>query len=173
MYSKIKNWKDIKEIKPIDELGLTKYNTEYYNKDLFYKYKDGTYCPYLKKDIQAYIDPLEPETFLPFIQAFDIPFSPDKWIEIIEYQMEYEKLLVYVFGKYLNYCKLVNFKQLYFQDSEFFQTMLYPSKEEIGYQRGYNQAMKEIEEKIYSEKFQKIIKNILEDILKDYKIIKK
>ena len=82
MYNKIRNWKNIKEIKSIDELGLTKYKAPF-NPELFYKYRDGTYCPYLKIDIQAYIDPLEPETFLPFIKAFDIPFSPNKWIQNI------------------------------------------------------------------------------------------
>lgn len=171
MYSKIKNWKEIKEIKSIDELGLTKYEAPF-NPELFYKYKDGIYCPYIKRDIQAYIDPLEPETFLPFIKAFDIPFSPNKWIKDITYLLEENKSLINVFGRYLSYCKLKGFRYFSFENSDEFQE-LFITPEEKAYKQGYDQAMKDLEEKINNEKFHNTIKNILEDILKDYKLVKK
>ena len=140
---------------------------------MFYKYKDGTYCPYLKKDIQAYIDPLEPETFLPFIKEFDIPFSPNQWIQTTIYLNE-NGSLTNVFGRYLTYFKLANFRYFSFEDSneDAFQE-LFLTSEEKAYKQGYNQAMKDLEEKINNEKFHNTIKNILEDILKDYKLVKK
>ena len=169
MYSKIKNWKEIKEIKSIDELGLTKY-TEPFNEELFYKYRDGTYCPYLKVDIKAYIDPLEPETFLPFIKAFDIPFSPNKWIQTIIFSAKNN--LTNIFGRYLAHCKMASFRYFSFENSDEFQE-LFLTPEEKAYKQGYDQAMKDLEEKIKNEKFYNTIKNILEDILKDYKLVKK
>ena len=165
MYSKIKNWKEIKEIKSIDELGLTKY-TAPFNEELFYKYRDGTYCPYLKIDIQAYIDPLEPETFLPFIKAFNIPFSSNKWIKDIIYLTE-NGTVTKVFGRYLAYCKLTGFRYFLFENSDEFQKLFLTPDEEKAYKQGYDQAMKDLEEKINNEKFYDIIKNIFEDILKD------
>ena len=170
MYSKIRNWKEIKEIKSIDELGLTKYEAPF-NPELFYKYRDGTYCPYIKRDIQAYINPLEPETFLPFIKEFNIPFSPNKWIQTIIYLAE-NGSLINVFGRYLAYCKLIGFRHFYFENSDEFQE-LFLTPEEKAYKQGYDQAMKDLQEKINNEKFHNVIKNILKNILKDYKIIKK
>lgn len=170
MYSKIKNWKDIQEIKSIDELGLTKH-TAPFNPELFYRDKNGIYFPYMKSDIQAYINPLEPETFLPFIKAFDIPFSPNKWIKDIRYSAENGNLKN-IFGRYLAYCKLTNFQYFSFENSDEFQE-LFLTSEEKAYQQGYDQAMKDLEEKINNEKLHNIIKNILEDILKDYKLVKK
>lgn len=169
MYSKIKNWKEIKEIKSIDELGLTKY-TAPFNPELFYSDKNGIYFPYMKRDIQDYINPLEPKTFLPFIKAFDIPFSPNKWIQtIIDAQ---NKSLINIFGRYLTYCKLINLRNFSFEDSDEFNE-LFLTPEEKAYKQGYDQAMKDLEEKINNENLQKAIKNIVEDILKDYKLIKK
>lgn len=170
MYSKIKNWKEIKEIKPIDELRLTKYEAPF-NEELFYKYKDGTYCPYLKCDIQAYIDPLEPETFLPFIKAFDIPFSSNKWIQIIIFSAK-NGSLINIFGRYLAHCKLTNFKYFSFKNSDEFQE-LFLTPEEKAYKQGYDQAMKDLREKINNEEFHNTIKIIVEDILKDYKLVQK
>ena len=78
-----------------------------------------------------------------------------------------------VFGRYLSYCKLTGFRYFLFENSDEFQKLFLTPDEEKAYKQGYDQAVKDLEEKINNEKFHNAIKNIFEDILKDYKLVKK
>ena len=116
MYSKIKNWQEY----PIEKIDLFYYEDKDLNEDKFYKYKNGEFCHYSKEDIKNHIDVYNPETFLPFMKEFNIPFMPYYWIKLIELS---NGKYTNVFGRYLSYCKLRGFKYCNFFDSEHFQEL--------------------------------------------------
>ena len=121
MYSKIKNWQNF----PIKKIDLFYYEDKDLNEDKFYKYKNGEFCHYSKEDIKNHIDVYNPETFLPFIVEFDIPFMPYHWIKFIQRAENQDNSFTIsnVFGKYLEYCKLWGYRSFSFKDSERFQEL--------------------------------------------------
>ena len=121
MYSKIQNWQNF----PIEKIDLFYYEDKDLNEDKFYKYKNGEFCHYSKEDIKNHIDVYNPETFLPFIKEFNIPFMPHYWINLVKWAENSGRptALLNVFGKYLAYCKLWGFKSFGFYDSPYLKDL--------------------------------------------------
>lgn len=108
-----------------EKLNLIK-QTDLSDETLFYKDKKGNIFPYLKTDICDKINVFKPYTFFPTFQELDIPFLEEKWLSIVERNIEKgvseEQMALATFGKYLSWCKLFDIKNNTFKDSNRFFT---------------------------------------------------
>ena len=100
----------------IENLSIKKreFDPEFHKEEWFYKDKNGNIFPYFKEDIQNFIDPLKPATFFPFLQALDIPYYEEIWLQLV--LKKYTKLQK-VFGCYLSQMTLPDFRCFGFNDS--------------------------------------------------------
>lgn len=110
----------------IEKLGLPKQDVSNLSEEeekLFFKDKKGNIFPYYKKDIYKFIDVRRPCTFFPILQALDIPFYEDRWLQLIELAVEHgyeNELEKFMLGKYISWCKLFDIKDRGFKDSNKF-----------------------------------------------------
>lgn len=93
-------------------------NEDSYMKRNFYTYKDGSYCPIFKEDIQNSIDVFRPQSIIPWCKIFDIPFILSQWCYILSSSTIKCKLDGKLFGKYLAWMKLPSFRSYTFKDTE-------------------------------------------------------
>lgn len=94
---------------------MKKYSEDFIleNKDLFYLLPNGTYFPYLKEDIQLAIDNNIPFTYIPILEAMDIPYIPMQWNNLI-YKYRDKPII----SKYVAKMKLAAYKNMRYVDSE-------------------------------------------------------
>lgn len=93
-------------------------NNNYMEKN-FYKYKDGTYCPIYRKDINDLIDVFQPQTILPWCKIFNIPFIVSEWCHLLYKKLLHGKELNgSIFGQYLTLMKLQGWRNFTFKNSD-------------------------------------------------------
>ena len=94
---------------------MKKYSEDFIleNKDLFYLLPNGTYFPYLKEDIQLAIDNNIPFTYIPILEAMDIPYISMQWNNLI-----YKHGDKPIIGRYISKMKLAAYKNMRFTNSE-------------------------------------------------------
>ena len=106
---------------PISATPLKKrdFNPKWDKEEWFYKDKKGNIFPYLKEDMQRYVNPLKPCTFFPLLQELDLPFYEEEWLRLLlkVYQNPESRKLENVFGLYLSKMKLHDFRDFGFKDS--------------------------------------------------------
>ena len=105
--------------------GLKKrhYNPEFDIEEWFYKDKEGNIFPYWKEDIQRYIDPHKPSTFLFLLEELNIPFIELEWIRLLEKaynSCNITQSIQNVFGRYLALMKLKGYRSYRFEDTVIF-----------------------------------------------------
>ena len=90
--------------------------------EYFWKFKDGHLDNVCKHCRLKTIDDSKPETFIPLMQMFDIPYIKHEWEWLVQYQREKaitrDHEYVGAFGKYLSKMKLKGFKMYTFADSD-------------------------------------------------------
>lgn len=94
---------------------------EYCGKELdlseFWTFKDGHPDSICKNCRKEAIDDNRPETFLPLMKMFDIPYIEEEWKNLVKRQKET------VFGRYLNKMKLFGFKMYTFKDTDYLNSV--------------------------------------------------
>ena len=87
----------------------------------FYQYKDGTKCELCKACLTMHINNFEPDTFLPLLKQFDVPYIEEDWNVLRDraYQKDPYKINgMSVFGRYLSKMKLKQWKDYSWADTE-------------------------------------------------------
>jgi len=79
----------------------------------FWTFKDGHPDSVCKNCRRKTIDDDRPETFLPLMKMFNIPYIEREWKNLVKRKKET------VFGRYLNEMKLFSFKSYTFEDTDY------------------------------------------------------
>lgn len=105
---------------PVEKFNLTKYSINIHNiiEHKFYKCRDGSYFPYDRNDIKNVIDVFNPDTFMPFLQALDIPYYDKEWTASVEKDLQRTQSTFHTIGKYIAKMSLCSFKAYKFKDSD-------------------------------------------------------
>ena len=102
------------------ELKKRHYNPEFDKEEWFYKDKNGNLFPYWKEDIEKYIDPHKPATFLQLLQELDIPFIEREWKNLLAKAYNSNnptQRIQSVFARYLSLMKLQGYRVYTFNDT--------------------------------------------------------
>ena len=104
-----------------DMIKCPKCDRKLYKSD-YYSFKDNTlYTGMCKECVCNRINTVDPETFLPFLELFDIPFIKEQWYIYVAKAEQKSPFNVApaskVFGKYLSCMKLSSYRHLTFKDS--------------------------------------------------------
>lgn len=87
-------------------------NAEYYTK------RDGTlYTDYTKEEIKQFINAEDPATFIPFLQALDLPYIEHQWDIVFGQVKKYSLPLELTFPRYVTRMQLCSFRPSTFEDS--------------------------------------------------------
>jgi hypothetical protein len=90
----------------------------------FYKYRDGRPAELCKDCLTMHIDNFDPSTYEWVIKKLDLPYIPEKWVELRNKQFEAKRQKgeclngMSVIGKYISAMKLKQFKEYGWEDSE-------------------------------------------------------
>ena len=99
--------------------------------------RDGRICSVDKVTLRSIIDPLQPRTFIKFLEEMDLPFFEDEWIRTIENILNRNAPVSFVIGGYIAKMNLPAFRQFTFEDSIYDNTVA-KYKVKIVSQRGEN-----------------------------------
>lgn len=85
----------------------------------YYKKQNGEfYLEETKQEILSKINQEDPETFIKYLEKFDVPWIPCLWEQYFKRKQEY------TFGKYLSLMKLHHWKNYRYKDSEWLNEQL-------------------------------------------------
>ena len=128
--------------------------------NLYYKCRDGSeYTMVTKEELMRIIDPYNPDSYLPYLEAMNYPYFEEEWINLRKYLenkggKEYTK---YTLGKYIAKMNLWSYKSFTWEDNEH---IIEIRKEKL------LEAKKMEDNKLILEKLDKIIK-FLDKILEE------
>lgn len=96
---------------------------EYFNQH--FKFKNGQESDKTKGEELKGRNPFDPLSYIDLFEKYDIPLIPFEWNKYLQKQIERQKSLIFVFGKYLSLMKLKGYKDFTFNDSqELFQSRI-------------------------------------------------
>lgn len=81
--------------------------------------RDGKPCLVDKETLRNIIDPLQPRTFIKFLEDMDIPFIEDEWIRCLEIILNRGGSLKFAIGEYIALMNLEGFRPFTFADSKY------------------------------------------------------
>lgn len=85
----------------------------------FWTFKDGHSDSVCKSCRRKTIDDNRPETFLPLMIMFDIPYIKEEWKTLVKRNKEKNFICKTIFGKYLSKMKLKGFRMFTFEDTDY------------------------------------------------------
>lgn len=99
--------------------------SEFYQSNNLEKYPDGGTIPICKKCLTMHVDNWDPETFLPILEAVDVPYVPKQWNKLLErYGQDRSKVTgMTILGRYLATMKIVQYQKYRWKDTEFLQQL--------------------------------------------------
>ena len=96
---------------------------EYLNQH--FKFKNGQESDKTKGEELKGRNPFDPLSYIDLFEKYNIPLIPFEWNKYLQKQIERQKSLMFVFGKYLSLMKLKGYKDFTFNDSqELFQNRI-------------------------------------------------
>lgn len=94
-----------------------------------------------KKCVTAFVNNLDPDTFLWILQDCDVPYIPNKWNDIVAKEAAKKELTgLSVIGKYLSALKLRPYNNYRWKDNEYIQQMEKEKVETAMLRQGYSMA---------------------------------
>ena len=99
------------------------FDEEYFNQH--FKFKNGQKSDKTKREELKGRNPFDPLSYIDLFKKYNIPLIPFEWNRLLQRQIERQKPLIFVFGKYLSLMKLYGYKNFTFNDSqEIFQNRI-------------------------------------------------
>ena len=99
------------------------FDEEYFNQH--FKFKNGQKSDNTKREELKGRNPFDPLSYIDLFKKYNIPLIPFEWNRLLQRQIERQKPLIFVFGKYLSLMKLCGYKNFTFNDSqEIFQNRI-------------------------------------------------
>ena len=81
--------------------------------------RNGKPCSMDKETLRSVVDPLQPRTFIKFLEEMDIPFIEDEWIYALQSVLNRKGDSKYVIGRYIALMNLKGFRSFTFADSRY------------------------------------------------------